>query len=263
MIALLSILMLVVQAPAAVRPIVAGRLAVSKPSPVVEISGDRARGFPVRLSWSPDGQMLYLRTVERDIWANEKDRHFLVGVADGGIRAVEAEPAWSTQYWAWKSGFNCPGAPALKIETESRTERKSATGAGAGGSLAQNSGDPYGPGFELGPQGAAIVAGAMQSQTVTTTTMKLKGRVLSEFVNTHAILGLMYGWAPEGSEAIAYASEKRVLVVMDGTGARHEVRGTKGVLLPAWSESGRRLAWLSQQGRRKFVLMIADVTAAG
>jgi ABC-type transport system substrate-binding protein len=52
------------------------------------------------------------------------------------------------------------------------------------------------------------------------------------------------------------------LVVMDRAGARHEVRGTKGVLLPAWSDNGRRLAWLTQQGRKKFVLTIADVAAA-
>lgn len=262
MMSLLLVLMLLVQVRAAAQPLEAGRLAVSKPVSIVEIAGEKIRGFPVRLSWSPDGQLIYLRAVQRDIWANEKEWHYLLGVADGRILAVEGEPDWSVKYWAWKSGYGCPGTPTMKIDTESRSERKSATNAGAGGSLAQNSGDPYGPGFELGPQGAAILAGAMQSQTVTTTTMKLKGRVLAEFVNTHAIPGLMYGWAPEGFEAIAYASEKRALVVMDRTGARHEVRGTKGVLLPAWSDNGRRLAWLTQQGRKKFVLTIADVAAA-
>jgi hypothetical protein len=237
----------------------ARRLQVSQPVAVVELSSEKLRGFPVRLSWSPDGKQLYVRAVQRDIWANEKEWHYVVRIADGDVATVDREPEWSPAYWNWKSSYFCPGAPALRIETESRVERKTSTNSGAGGSMAQNSGDPYGPGFELGPQGAAILAGAMQAQMVTTTTLRLKGRVLSEFVNTPVILGLMYGWAPEGLEAIAYAGDKRALVVMDGTGSRHEVRGTKGVLLPAWSADGHRIAWLSQQGRKKFVLTVAQV----
>jgi hypothetical protein len=246
---------------AAAQPISAGRLALSKPAALIDLSG-KIKGAPERLSWSPDGRSMFLRTVERDIWANEKRWDYLLGVTDGRILPLDGEPDWSARYWAWKSDYSCPGAPALKIDTESRTERKSATNAGAGGSLAQNSGDPYGPGSELGPQGAAIVAGALQSQTVTTTTMKFKGRVLAEFVNRIPILGLTYSWAPEGLEAIAYANEKRALVVVDRAGVRYQVKATKGVLLPAWSDSGRRLAWLAQQGRGKFVLMVADIDNA-
>ena len=144
---------------------------------------------------------------------------------------------------------------------ETRVERRTATGAASGGSIAQNTGDPYGAGFLLGPQGQAIVQGAMQSQQVSTTTMKLKGALLGEFVNTAAMPGLMYSWAPQGLAAIAYTGGKRALTVMDLAGRRHEVRGTKGVLLPAWSPDGMRLAWLTQQGRAKFALMIADITA--
>jgi hypothetical protein len=258
---LTSVLVLVLLTQAPAQPVKAARVAVSKPISIVELSRDDIRGVPVRLSWSPDGRLMYLRTVERDVWANEKDHHYLLGVADGRILAAEGEPDWAAKYWAWKSDFRCPGLPAFAIETESRTERKSATGGGAGGSLAQNSGDPYGPGSELGPQGAAIIAGALQSQAVTTTTMKLKGRVLSEFVNARPIFGLMYGWAPEGLEAIAYVGDKRALEVMDRNGGRIQVKATKGVLLPAWSDNGRRLAWLAQQGRGKFVLMVADVSA--
>jgi hypothetical protein len=241
------------------QPVKAGRVAVSKPRAILELSNDNIRGTPVRLSWSPDGRLMYLRTVERDLWANEKDRHYLLGVGDGRVLSAEGEPDWSAKYWAWKADYGCPGAPEFRIETETRSERKSATNAGAGGSLAQNSGDPYGPGSELGPQGAAIISGALQSQTVNTTTLKLKGRVLAQFVNARPILGLVYGWAPAGFDAIAYAGEKRALEIMDRTGARFQMKQAKGVLLPAWSDNARMLAWLAQQGRGKYVLMVADV----
>jgi hypothetical protein len=240
-------------------PLNSRHVEISAPVRILEVSSDALNGFPVRLSWSPDGRQIYVRAVQRDIWANEKNWHYLITLADGRISAVDREPIWSGQYWAWKSGTLCPGAPGLRIETESRVERKTPTNSGAGGSIAQNSGDPYAPGFELGPQGAAILAGAMQAQMVNTTTLKLKGQLLSTFVNTPVILGLMYGWAPGGLQAIAYANEKRALVVMDRAGSRHDVAGTKGVLLPAWSDDGRRIAWLSQQGRKKFVLMITEV----
>ena len=150
--------------------------------------------------------------------------------------------------------------PSFKVEVESRTERKTATGAGAGGSMAQNSGDPYGPGSALGPQGAAIFAAGTQSQMVTTTLFKLRGRVFSQFVNTRPILGLTYGWAPEGLGLIAFSDEKHELELMDAAGTRTIVKSTKGVVLPAWSGDGRRLAWLTQKGRGNFVLMIADVS---
>ena len=87
--------------------------------------------------------------------------------------------------------------------------------------------------------------------------------MLSQFVNATPILGLTYGWAPQGLHAILFGGEKRVLEIMDRTGARIKVKGTKGVLLPAWSENGRNLAWLAQQGRGKYVLMVADVSSLG
>ena len=113
----------------------------------------------------------------------------------------------------------------------------------------------------MGPQGQAIMQNVQQAQDVTTTTMRLKGQLVSEFVNTQIIGGLLYGWAPEGLTAIAYANLKRALVIMDARGRRHEVRGTKGVMLPAWSPDGTRLAWVEQPSRNRFVLKVATVAA--
>jgi hypothetical protein len=250
----------VVQAGAGVQPVVATRLILSKPAVVAELSGDRLPGFPLRLTWSPDGRELYLRLVRQDRWGNETTWHVVVTAADGSMRAADRDPAWSQVYWAWKSASACPGYPDFTVDTETHTESVSPTAAGAGGSIAQNSGDPYGPGFDLGPQGQAIIARAMQSQTVTTVRMRIRGQQVSEFVNARPISGLLFGWAPEGLGAVAYADGKRRLVVMDRAGHRHDARGTKGVLLPAWSPDGTRLAWLEQAGSRRFTVVVAGLS---
>ena len=147
-------------------------------------------------------------------------------------------------------GTGRPGDIDFAISLETRVERKTATGSGAGGAIGQNSGDPYGPGSELGPQGQAIMQSALQAQNVTTTTLKLKGQLLAEFINTPVVPGLTYGWAPGGTAVIAYSSSKRRLAIMNSKGRRRDVAGTKDVLLPAWSEDGSRLAWVerSRQG---------------
>jgi hypothetical protein len=241
-------------------PVDAARVALSPAIVLASFTGSEVKGFPLRLSWSPDGRQLHIRVVQRDRWANEKEWHYLVRVADGKLSPSEAEPAWSTGYWYMKSLFDCPGVPGFKFDIESQTKRMQATASGAGGSIAQNSGDPYGAGFELGPQGQAILQGAQQAQTVTTTTLRLKGQLVSEFVNTTAIGGLLYGWGPEGAGVIAYANTKRKLVVMDRKGVRQEMKDSKNVLLPAWSPGGARLAWIEQPKRGRYVLKVCDVT---
>ena len=238
----------------------ASRIALSKPTAVVALSGDALPGFPVRLSWSADGTEIYIRLVRRDRWGNETTFHRVITVQAGLVSSVEREPMWSHTYWALKSAYACPGAPDFRVDSETRTEQVSPTNSGIGGSIAQNSGDPYGPGFDIGPQGQAILARAMQSQMVTTVTMKIKGQLVSEFVNTSPMPGLMFGWAPEALDAVAFAGAKRRLVVMDQSGRRHEVPGTAGVLLPAWSPDGSRLVWLEQDGSRKFTVKLAGVS---
>ncbi len=261
MISFLVSLLLALAQPAAPPPLDATRVALSTPSTLAAFSTQQLHGFPVLLSWSPDGRQLAIGAVQRDRWANEKSWFYVLTLGTSELVPAESEPGWAGAYWMLKSDLRCPGAPEWRIEVETRVERVSATNAGSAGSVGQNTGDPYGAGFLLGPQGQAIVQGAMQSQQVSTTTMKLKGTLVGEFVNTPAMPGLMYSWAPVGFSAIAYASGKRALTLMDRDGRRQEVRGTKGVLLPAWSPDGKRMAWLSQQGRGKFALMIADISA--
>ena len=260
---LAAVMVVVLQdaAPSPLRSLDVSRLQLSAPIEAATFSNDELHGFPMRLAWSPDGRQLTLRATHRDLWANEKNWFYVFTPGDTKLTPSEGEPPWAGAYWLWKSQLTCPGQPDLRVVVDTRVERKTATASGAGGAIAQNAADPYGAGFDLGPQGQAIVQGAWQSQQVATTTLTLKGAVLGEFVNASPLFGLMYGWAPEGMAAMAYANSGRALVIMDHSGHRYEVRGTKGVLLPAWSPDGKRLAWIRQQGRSKFTLLIADVTS--
>ena len=247
------------QASVAGQPPDIARLALSAPAVLAEADARQVPGEPDRLAWAPDGSCLYLRSVKRDRWGNERVWHLEIGLAGRQPRPLEREPAWASRYWAWKSALSIPGETNIGISLETRVERKTATGSGAGGAIAQNSGDPYGPGSELGPQGQAMVQSAMQAQNVTTTTLKFKGQLLAEFVNTPVVPGLTFGWAPGGTAFIAYSSSKRRLVLMDRTGRRREVAGTKDVLLPAWSEDGSHLAWVERNRQGALVVRTIDI----
>jgi len=235
------------------------RLTLSAPSAVVAIDAVALQGQPAMLAWSPDGRELYLRLVHTDRWGNERVRHFVVALAEKRLAPVAEEPAWSAAYWLRKSALAAPGAPEFTISVESRQERRTATGVVSAGGMAQSGGDPN-LGAELGPQGQAIVMSAIQAQQVRTTTLRLKGDLLGEFVNTSVVQGLTYGWSPSGA-IIAFAGPKQFLELMDSAGRKRDVREVKDVLLPAWSEDLTRLACLQRKGRNKFAVTLLDVSA--
>ena len=85
--------------------------------------------------------------------------------------------------------------------------------------------------------------------------MLLKGEVVGEWVNHRIMPGTTFGWEPAGTHLIAYADKPSGrLVMMDTNGAKQKVDGTKGVVAPAWSNDGTRLAYLEGRGRNKFAL---------
>ena len=45
---------------------------------------------------------------------------------------------------------------------------------------------------------------------------------------------------------------------MDSTGAKQKMDGTKGVVAPAWTNDGTRLAYLEGRGRNKFALTSSE-----
>lgn len=259
LILVLSVALQAASGSSAPQPIDARRLAISAPESVVEFDLSTIEGQPSRLAWSPDGRQIYLRMSRSDRWGNQRDWHYLVHLATRQLVVVPAPPDWFGAYWAWKAGFTSPGLPDFKIQVETRRERKSPVNVLGGGSLAANGGDPT-LGSELGPQGQAIAQSAMQSQMVETTTFRLKKVQLGEFVNTPAVGGLTFGWAPAGSAAIAVVSAKR-LAIIDRAGHRREVAGVKDPMLPAWSNDGGRLASLQWLNKKKVSLVVVQVSA--
>ena len=70
-----------------------------------------------------------------------------------------------------------------------------------------------------------------------------------------------YGWGPQGSNVIAYAEpDNRQLMVMDKSGAKQKISDTRGVYSPAFSNDGKRLAWLELRNK-KVTLLVADISA--
>ena len=255
---ILLVFAIVMQAHAARQPVDVRRLTISTPVPIVRMAADFIRGEPLRLAWSPDARHLYLRTVKSDRWGNQTIFHYQIAVGTGELGPIEHEPEWFGRYWMWKSAQSSPGSADFRITYESREERKTAVGVVSAGAIAQSGGDPS-LGSELGPQGQAFASAAMQGQMVRTTTLRLKGQLLGEFVNMLAIPGLTFGWAPDGMDAIAYVGKKGRVIIMDRAGRRREVPGIQDAVLPAWSQDGRRLAWLQRQGKKEFMLAVTEV----
>ena len=69
-----------------------------------------------------------------------------------------------------------------------------------------------------------------------------------------------FGWAPAPLSLLAFARrDGGPLVVLDASGGKQELAGTKAAVLPAWSDDGKRIAWLERKDRKKYQLMIADI----
>lgn len=230
-------------------------LRASPAATVAELDMGKLKGEPSRLAWSEDGRQFYVRTTENRGKPNEKNRHYLFSL-DGKRQDVGAEPPWAAGYWDAKSGQAPKDNPALKIQVKTETRQQRTTSAPMGGEMARGGVDAGQMGTSAGDASAA----AFSAQAATVHAMILKGQTIGEFVNSVIVPGLTFGWGPAGSKVIAFAAPKDgTLVVMDFDGKTRELDGTKDALLPAWSADGSRLAWLQKDGRRKYLLKVADV----
>jgi len=247
---------------AAVSPAVdASKLKLSPPAAVVEIDARKLKGTLFRLAWSPDAQQIYLQTIERDRAGNITTvHHYLMGLNGEAPKHVDQEPAWSTAYWEWKSARAAPGLPAFKIDLEESQKRVKTTSTPMGGDLAK--GGLEGSGAMAPVGGGAIgdaMSAAMQGQLAHYYTLKLKGEVVGEFVNAVAVPGLTYGWAPASTGLIAFSNPDGRMVIMDDQGRKQTLPSSRATLLPAWTDDGKRLAYLERTSKDKVVLQIVEV----
>jgi len=230
------------------------------PKQVAEFDMNKLRGVIRRLAWNADGTQLYLQTAELKSDALMKEAfNYVITVATGDMKKVDNEPAWATEYYAWKSWKSAPGDDAFAIELATEQRKASATAIPMGGDYARG-----GTGSDVsGAAGSAsmesVAAAAQQMQTGTANIMRLKGQVIGEWMNQPIVPGQSFGWGPKGTNLIAYAEpNNRQLIVMDKSGAKQKISDTKGVYVPAFSVDAQKLAWMEVRGK-KAVLIISDV----
>ena len=161
---------------------------------------------------------------------------------------TDRQPEWAEEYWRFKSDRSAPGIASLRIDVEQKMENvKVGTGSGRPDAAGSGNGDS--------------VQKSVEQQHQSVVRLTLVGEVVSVFMNERPIPGLMFGWGPEGSGAIAYTTrEDGHLMLLDARGHKRAVAGVKDATLPAWSTDGTRLAWAQKTGRKKYSLIWAAVT---
>jgi hypothetical protein len=170
--------------------------------------------------------------------------HQLVSLRGTDVVPLDAEPAWASGYWAWKSAPDAPGRPGFHITLESRSELLRTTNVPREGNIGQHGADPNETLDEV------VRRAALANQKIVVETLMLHGRVIGQAVNKRLVPGTTFGWAPAPLRVIAYAGEKGRLMVMDEAGRVRPIPQTRDVSLPAWSEDGGTVYFLRVAGKR-------------
>jgi len=237
----------------------AQKMTLSIAQPVAEVDAGKLKGNLERLAWSPDGVEFYIQTVERDSrFAVKSTKHYIVSTGSKNVKATDQEPAWASKYWTWKSGQASPAAAGFKILVDGpRQETVRSTSAPTGGALAKGGGvDPM-AGTTVGDVASAV----NQSQTKTIYTLKLNGEPLGDWVNEPVTPGTNFSWAPAPIAMMVFAArEGGPLLLIDSAGRKQPLTGAKAAVLPAWSNDGTRIAWLERKDKKKYDLMVAEVS---
>jgi hypothetical protein len=212
-------------------------LVVSAPVTLRELGKAQVRGVVTRMAWSPDGAWLYLRVSTFDRWSNETVRHVLVETAGKGVQDLSDEPAWLARYWNLKSALASPTVASWRVKIDTRVEQVRTTNVPREGNIGQH-GDP-GAGMD-----DVVRKAADSSQKVLFEDYVLRGKVIASSVNGHVSPGKTFAWAPAPLSLLAFVDAKGRLMLMNQAGATREVKGARKPSLPAWSEDGRRLAFV-------------------
>lgn len=230
----------------------ADALTFSAPRKVVTL--EKIKGEPTQLAWSPDGSQLYVQTGERTrLGTFQSPHHYLVNASDGKVKSVDDAPAWVNEYETWKGNKWAPADHSLVIGISEDKRMQNTVSAPMGGDLAKGGGSGGGTTAE------DVQSAALTSQMEHVITLKLKGQTVGEYVDMQFIPGYTFSWAPESfGPAIAYKNIEGHLEVMDPQGGKKTVADTKNVFIPAWSDSGKQIAFLQKDGK-KFDVYVTDV----
>jgi hypothetical protein len=228
-------------------------LKVSAPVVVAELDLGSLKGALRQIGWSPDKSQLYVQTADGNP-TSPKLHHYVVTTSGGAIAPSKEPPSWAQDYWLYKSDRFAPGIGSLFIDVDQKFETMK-YGTGSAGAIDQ--GDRATGGLTTSSMNAERAAVSDKLHVVR---LMLEGEAVSEFVNEAPVPGLMFGWGPAGSGAIAFTDRDGRLFLFDRNKHKESVSGAKNALLPAWSTDGSRLAWVQRSGRRKYTLVVADVS---
>jgi hypothetical protein len=229
-------------------------LALGTPVTVVELDLGRLKGDLRQIAWSPDATQFYVQTGDGNP-RSPKLHHYAVTVAGGGVTSLDAQPEWAEEYWSFKSDRLAPGMEWIAIDVEQKIETIKA-GTGPAGALDRTS-NPTGGGNVMDTENLAKATDQYQKAHVVR--LKLFDETVSEFINQPPVPGVMFGWGPERSGAIAFTDRDGRLTLLDQRKHQRSVAGAKDAQFPAWTEDGTRLAWVQKTGRRKVTLVYATV----
>jgi hypothetical protein len=227
-------------------------LRVTAPTVVAELDLGSLKGDLRQIGWSPDKSQLYVQTSEGRA-ESPTLHHYLVAV-DGGVITSSADaPPWAQDYWSYKSDRFAPGMGSLFIDVAQSLETmKYGTGSAGLVDREDRSGNVS--------VGSANVDRAAVSDKVRVVRLMLLGQAVSEFVNEQPLPGLMFGWGPAGSGTIAFTDRDGRLFLFDRNQHKAAVPRAKNAILPAWSTDGSRLAWAQKGSRKRYTLVVADVS---
>jgi hypothetical protein len=156
-------------------------------------------------------------------------------MADGSVAQVDSAPNWAKSYWLWKGAQRAPWLPALAIKSETKKF------------TAFNTADPGNTLRAYAPSGGQTV----QNEFL------LHGVTIAQASPGAILPGLTCSWSPFAMGALAFMTPRGRLQIIDSEGRQREVPGTSDVYLPAWSEDGTRIAYLSAQGNRYVVNLVS------